>query len=112
MIQVSQLKNEDNLIYGTSGGEETKDKVFLLSIEEAQRYFPNDEARQCIPTPYAVANGAGFNIELKTCWWWLRSPGFESFSAAGVDNDGSLLFNGYWVNIGSSAVRPSLRIHL
>ena len=112
MIQVSHLKNEDNLIYGTSGGEETKDKVFLLSIEEAQRYFPNDEARQCKPTANAVAKGAYVDNDNGNCWWWLRSPGTGSRLAAFVSYDGSLIFYGYWVNGSVDAVRPSLRIHL
>ncbi len=111
MIQVSQLKNEDNPIFGTSGGEETKDKVFLLGIEEAQRYFPSNEARQCKPTAYAVANGAYVNDDRKICWWWLRSPGVGSFDAALVRNDGSLSFHGSRVFRSRSVVRPSLRIH-
>lgn len=35
------IKNPDNLWYGTIGGNDTRDKIFLLSIEEADRYFGN-----------------------------------------------------------------------
>ena len=112
MIRVTQLKNEDNPEYGTKGGSATKDRVFLLSIEEAQRYFPNNEARQCIPTPYAIANGAYVTDDVKTCcWWWLRSPGNRSINAAIVNYGGSLSFYGSWVFSSDGAVRPSLRIH-
>jgi hypothetical protein len=35
--------NYDNLWYGTAGGEDTSDRIFLLSIEEADRYFGDSE---------------------------------------------------------------------
>lgn len=35
----SMLDNPDNPVYGTEGGSSTVDKVFLLSLQEAQRYF-------------------------------------------------------------------------
>jgi hypothetical protein len=35
------VQNTDNLWYGTNGGNDTKDMIFLLSLEEADRYFGN-----------------------------------------------------------------------
>ncbi len=89
----------------------TIDKVFLLSIVEVEQYLPEEEDRRCEPTPYALENGAGIYQETNTCWWWLRSPGHGSVNAAYVDFDGSLRFNGGWVDLSFSAVRPSLRLH-
>ena len=108
IIQTSQLKNEDNLDYGTEGGKDTNDKVFLLSLDEAESYFPSNEARQRKPTAYAVKQGAYNN---GNCWWWLRSPGYESSLAADVNPVGSLDFYGGWVRNGYYAVLPSLRIN-
>lgn len=31
--------------YGTNAGRDTVDKIFLLSIEEAENYFASDEER-------------------------------------------------------------------
>ena len=42
----SVIHTPDNPIYGTDGGEDTTDYLFLLSIEEAENYFPTDEARK------------------------------------------------------------------
>ncbi len=39
------ITNPDNPVWGTEGGEDTEDKVFLLSIEEAEKYFKSDEER-------------------------------------------------------------------
>lgn len=39
LIQEQELENPDNEDYRTRGGHSTKDKVFLLSIKEAQKYF-------------------------------------------------------------------------
>lgn len=34
--------NADNAQYLTVGGENTKDKIFLLSIDEVETYFSSD----------------------------------------------------------------------
>jgi hypothetical protein len=38
-IAETVVVNDDNRWYGTKGGADTNDKLFLLSIEEADRYF-------------------------------------------------------------------------
>ncbi|MBO4687438.1 MAG: hypothetical protein J5636_02910 [Clostridiales bacterium] len=109
------LPNDDNPVYGTYGGRETTDKVFLLSLDEVLQYFQltknsGEEDRQiyaygdactCQLTEYAILQGA-FRYEWATgddadlsaydgnCRWWLRSPGSSSHFAAGVDYDGSV----------------------
>lgn len=55
----------------------TSDKVFLLSVAEAENYFPSmDYYRQCSPTAYAVAQGAflsSMEDYADKGWWWLRT---------------------------------------
>ena len=36
-------------------GNDTEDKIFSLSIEEAEKYFTSDEERICKPTNYTVS---------------------------------------------------------
>ena len=73
------------------GAAPTTDHVFLLSIQEANSLFDNDQSR---------ANGS---------WWWLRSPGYNSgFTAAGVNNDGGIYASGSHVKNASGCVRPAL----
>ena len=85
-----------------------RDNVFLLSREEAEKYFANRGARICKPTSYAKAKGAW--IWKDGCgYWWLRSP-----SPSGSDNvfsvrrDGDVRSNG--VLDDDVSVRPALWI--
>lgn len=112
LIALSEVKNADNPEYGTDGGNDTRDRVFLLSIGEAERYFADDDARRLKPTDYAVARGVWVNSDNGNAWWWLRSPGDNDGSAAVVDSYGSILDVGIYVSNIGSAVRPALRIKI
>ena len=57
-IAVTKLANDSNAESGTCGGNSTEDRVFLLSLAEAESLFKDDAARKCAPTPYAVGKGA------------------------------------------------------
>ena len=113
-LTVSADKNPD---YSTEPGNATQDKVFLLSITEANRYFKTDEERMCVPTAYAKANGAYMSSSytkggIATCWWWLRSPGLLQHLAADVYRDGGVISRGYSINNGHGGVRPAMWIEL
>ena len=110
-IQTSLIKNEDNSEYGTSEGNDTEDKVFLLSEKEAETLFSDEEERIAKATEYAEKSGVYVNKE-KAAWWWLRSPGDYGFSAAGVDDDGWVYRIGYNVDYSSDGVRPALHFNL
>lgn len=116
-IVSTTVSADKNPKYIVNSGNSTTDKVFLLSIDEAEQYFDNDEARKCVPTAYAIANGAWtFNKYTKggaaTCFWWLRSPGGYQDYATYVFNDGSVDYYGGIVIDSSCSVRPALRINL
>ena len=103
---------EGNSEYDTIGGNNTEDLVFLLSYKEAfEDYFSSDEERTCMPTDYAVQNGAYIDGDTRACSWWLRSPGVSyPLNATIVDSDGSLHRNN--VSIDFYCVRPALWINL
>ena len=107
-ILVSELKNDNNPEYGTRGGNDTKDRIFCLSIAEAKQYFSSDKDRQCRPTAYARKQGA--SVYNDCCSWWLRSPGYNRDYAVNVTKVRSLNLHGYIVSNGEFAVRPALRI--
>ena len=94
----------------TDPGNATTDKTFLLSIDEANKYFSSDSARQCEATAYAVANGV--MVSYSGDWWWLRSPGDYQSDAAYVSGAGSVSCDGRSVHLGAIAVRPALWINL
>ena len=106
-----KIKNPNNPSARSWGGPATKDRIFLLSIDEADRYFAGDDARQCVASEYAKANGAFTGINGKA-WWWLRSPGRDNFTAAVA------LYDGYVTNLGravidtSNVVRPAFWLEL
>ena len=116
-IVSTTLTNANNPSDGTNGGKNTNDKVFLLSIDEANRYFGSEEARRCAPTDYAIAKGAVTDSSYTTggraaCWWWLRSPGDGSDRAALVRDRGSVYLVGDDVSLDGVPVRPALLIDL
>ncbi len=113
-VTVSADKNPD---YSMDPGNATQDKVFLLSITEANQYFTSDEARKCAPTDYAIAQGADAYDSYKAggraaCRWWLRSPGCSQAEAAYVRNDGDVYGYSNTVCNDNYAVRPAMWITL
>ena len=110
-IQTSLIKNEDNSEYGTNGGNDTEDKVFLLSEKEAETLFSNKEERIAKATEYAQKSGVYVNEE-KAAWWWLRSPGDDSDSAAVVPDSGGVGRNGDDVYRDDVGVRPALYLNV
>ena len=110
-IQTSLIKNEDNSEHGTSGGNDTEDKVFLLSEKEAETLFSNDEERIAKATEYAEKSGVYVNEE-KAAYWWLRSPGDSGDDAAEVIYSGWVYRDGNYVDDSSGGVRPALHLNL
>ena len=105
-IAESTINMGDSLSDNDRG--EIRDKLFCLSIEEAENFFETDIARKCQPTVYAVSHNAKPN----NCWYWLRSPGGNATGSAFVGGGGSVLSIGVVVSRNDIAVRPALRIKL
>ena len=84
-ILMTHVVNSDNMAYETPGGEDTDDKIFLLSIDEANRYFVADNIREAT------------TLKGESIWWWLRSPGRLSYYAAGVHYGGEIDEDGNYV---------------
>lgn len=107
----------NNQKYHTNAGNSTRDKVFILNIDEAKKYFETDESRRCAPTDYAVAQGASmdnfyttYGQEATTCWL-LRSPGESQEKATSVTFAGSIAFSGN-SGVSDDGVRPAIWIDL
>ena len=98
-VMLVNNKNPKNDYSDTPGGADTKDKLFLLSTDEAKQYFPYDQAR--------IAS-----LDGEAVWWWLRSPGDYGFHAADVSPDGSVNDLGHDVGWAGGAVRPAFWLNL
>ena len=105
IMLTEKIINDDNPTYKTEGGNKTDDKIFLLSIDEANKYFSSDDARKCVPTDYAKEQGA-------SAFWWVRSPGGMSDRAAFVDLGGDVRYGGDSVDYDYDCVRPAFNLNL
>jgi len=115
--------NNDNLWFGTDGGNNTNDKIFLLSLEEVDKYFGNSGDYQNIRKKnirkiasdddgWFLTNAHDRERIIKyknyAHWWWLRSPGYDSSRAAFVHENGAVNVFGRNVEIQNGGIRPAL----
>ncbi|MDL2327092.1 DUF6273 domain-containing protein [Ruminococcaceae bacterium OttesenSCG-928-A11] len=124
-------QNPDNQWYGTSGGADTSDHIFLLSLDEVCTYFGDSRAKLYNPKKnqrywferkdennskrQAMLRGAD-----GTWWWWLRSPGRVGVKAVYIfGTDGNIGIQGNNVLKGNisdgrctGGVRPALWLAL
>ena len=91
-IQFSRLENPPSPKYWTAGGPNTADRLFVLRMEELEKYRVE-------------------NRELD-CWWWTRTPGMSLLSVAAVDRDGSVYEYGINNSYADGGVRPAMWILL
>ncbi|MBR1866471.1 MAG: fibronectin type III domain-containing protein [Lachnospiraceae bacterium] len=101
-------ENADNVWYDTEGGEDTQDRITLLSLSDIVR------KEYGFPTYYWCEHSARIACDENGpgSWWWLRSPGNFTFSASYVHDDGYVYTYGYRVDHVSGGVRPALHISL
>ena len=131
-IKTTNVVNNNNIAYGTAGGNNTSDKVFLLSESEVYNTATatgygfvkgsetNDEARRSRCSTYAYAMGTWRNHDTDAeytkyngnIWWWLRSPGYSSKNAAEVRISGWVGRDGGSVDSDNDGVRPALHLNL
>lgn len=108
----SAVAADKNPSYSTFPGNDTTDKVFLLSITEIKTYFSSDSACRCHGTAYCYVQGAIKSSQYDTCWWWTRTPGKSSYFVSYVNYDGHYHSDGMHVSLGrTGAVRPALWIN-
>lgn len=92
-IVPSKLTIDDYRKYSFIGGVQTTDRVFILSIHEAETLFADNSAR------------AGFD-------WWLRSPASCSRFIAFVNSAGRIIYDSAQNGYESMGVRPAMWIKL
>ena len=98
---------DKNPKYGTSSGNNTRDRVFLLSISEAEGYFSSAAERVCRLTEAGKENTWSDN----NCWWWLRTAGNSAANAGVVNVQGAILNSGDSIHK-NGGVRPLIRVEI
>ncbi len=125
-IKTVNVVNNDNPVFGTEGGNDTIDKVYLLSIDEVTNVeygfvssrYEYAESRRAKNTAFTKGRGAwtsvyGENVgeDAGNGYWWLRSPGYESDFVSVVSTSGNVNTNGNYVH-SDIAVRPAMHLNL
>ena len=108
-IITSTVTADENPLHKLSQGNDTLDKVFLLSAAEAYEYFETDSARVCEMTDYCYAQSP--HLE-RLCGWWLRSLNAAHVAAVIDPYKGSVQIGGDYVTVISPNIRPSIWIDL
>ena len=96
------ITNPSNSQYGIVGGNDTTDKVFLLSLNEVEKYMGS-----------GVELLRGIDIETKeVTWWHLRSPGEATDVNASVNAIGLIDYHGVFdgVTDPTGGIRPAMWI--
>ena len=124
----SRIINKGNLWYEKKDIRDTSDKIFLLSLDEADKYFGNsgnyqNKKRKISDNGKYItdSNGSSFSnihdisrvskLNNKASEWWLRSPGLDDYTTAIVNDDGSVRVFGYRADV-HTGVRPALWLNL
>jgi len=90
----------------------TTNKVFILSKNEIEKYFPISSERVSIATNYCLNNGVLVDVNSNAAWWWVRSDENDITTAPLVDYLGDIVtmssssINS--VNINYYGVRPAM----
>jgi hypothetical protein len=123
--------NENNQWYDAPGGVDTTDKIFLLSLEEAVRYFgdsgqladrPFDTSYQRLTEQindqyddariaYAAVDSLWGTPAGAASDWWLRSPGFNAVFVAYVSQFGVIYVEGRSIDY-FYGIRPAMWVTL
>ncbi len=117
-ISESQIINEANTTYNTSSGNDTTDKVFLLSekeVNDSSLGFVENADRIALNTQY-VSDGGEIGAEEMYAAsspeiWWLRTSGINNESVMTIGTTGNVDSFG-WDVYEEVAVRPAIRLNL
>lgn len=119
----------DGNSYAVDGGKQTEDKIFLLSVEEVEKFFAIegdlterenwwnehygrdvDYMERPYPTKLICIDGSRAMYQNEALWWWLRSPAYYENGTAVVDADGNIDAGGYLSQNQNGGVRPAMWI--
>ena len=121
-IAETQVKNSNNPWFSAAGGNNTTDKVFLLSLEEVMKYFGDSGQLADRKRPYnawwgfsdqysKARKAVSITKETPWSWWWLRCPGGSNTDAVIVSIGGVISVLGGYVGKENGGVRPAMWIN-
>lgn len=117
-VLTSTVSADVNTKHESKPGADTEDKVFCLSVTEAEKYFTDDEARMAAPSMYCTSclldlygdegsyDGGGSTA------WFLRTPGTDDYSITYVTQDGEIDYEGQMYDYKKITLRPAVWISI
>ena len=122
-IKVTTVENDKNEVYGTSGGNTTKDKIYIPSIKEVTNtnygfvnYNSRNVTRKAKNTAYTMNYFINQSNVSQYGVWWIRTPGANHQQAAIVDGPGYVFGDSYYSGLSVVdkyvVVRPVMYISL
>ena len=126
-ILTSEVDAPANSYYGTPCGDPSRDKVFLLSVddvfsgESAGRHGfyvghgVDDPARRFHPTMYAMARGTWYSpVEAYkgNGFWFMRTNGYTQSNVTYICDFGYIYNRGTFVTCNDAGILPAIRVDL
>ena len=105
---------EDNAEFGTKGGKDTTDNVFILSASEIEKYMPLTSSRMSACTAYAKStsgDSALLHPVLNSSYWWVRTPGMFDYDVQYVHYTGTIMKDGMACQNIIGGVRPCIQVN-
>ena len=108
-IALTNLSNPDSPRYGTKGGSNTMDHVFVLSVDEINEYFNTKPSMIAYTTNYS--HKYGFDDTDHSGRWWLRTPGKWHGLTMRIFGTGGINGFGNRVDDETVGVRPAMWVN-
>ncbi|MBR4314336.1 MAG: hypothetical protein IKP66_05445 [Lachnospiraceae bacterium] len=128
LIIKSNVKNDKEYFGGVKGGDDTVDKVFLLSIEEVKKYFGDNNKLDKRLAAYGTQFAKNIDFDGRKLYipmddnenewyknnskYWLRTPGSHQTNVAGIFFDGHISEDIGSANDKTIGVRPAIWLKL
>ena len=107
MIPLTTVVNSPNPAHDTDSGNDTQDRVYLLSTSEVEEYLTDPELRICVDTQYAAGEWSPSESS-----WWLRTTGSRPDLAEFVTSNGNVHGGGEGIELANYGIRPVMWIDL
>jgi len=141
-ITFSKNITRNNSWFSTYSGNDTYDKIVLLTIGDVVKYFGDSgdlkahkawfvdgdqstfENGEMVSIAY-IESEEGYLVHDQydsgrvardayggAWWWWTRTPGLNTYSVAIIGSDGTIRMNGHMANAVNGGVRPAMWVKL
>ena len=87
-------------------------KSQIVDVAQARYSVSSVQKKLVTQSDYAVAQGCKVYPDIKTCWWWTRTPGCYNYYVTDVRGDGTFNYIGSDADRDYLCVRPAMWIDL